>query len=68
MENLDIRILVMDSGIRYKEVAEQMGVTAAYLSRVLKVSLTPQMRARILAAINVLKENRNDIRRGSAAF
>ncbi|MBO5388502.1 MAG: LacI family DNA-binding transcriptional regulator [Lachnospiraceae bacterium] len=56
MNNLDIRIYVKESGLLFKDVAEQMGVTPEYLSRVLRYKLKPKMRERILSAIRELKE------------
>lgn len=38
----------------FKEVAEQMGITSVHLSRVLKEDLKPEMRNRILKAVNEL--------------
>ena len=55
MENLDIRLYVKESGLMFKEVAEQMGITDVHLSRVLKNKLKPDMRNRILNAINELR-------------
>ena len=55
MNNLDIRLDVKDSGLLFKDVAEQMGVTPEYLSKVLRYKLKPEMRERILSAIRELK-------------
>lgn len=55
MNNLDIRLYVKDSGLLFKDVAEQMGVTPEYLSRVLKYQLKPDMRERILTAVRELR-------------
>jgi hypothetical protein len=57
MNNLDIRCYVKDSGLYFKDVAEDMGVCPEYLSRLLKVELKPDMRNRILNAINELRSN-----------
>jgi len=54
MKNLDIRLYIKDSGLMFKEVAEQMGITSVHLSRVLKEDLKPEMRNRILKAVNEL--------------
>lgn len=56
MKNLDIRILVSQTGITYKAIAEYMGVTAEYLSRCMARELTPGMKIRIMAAISALSE------------
>lgn len=55
MNNLDIRLYVKDSGLLFKDVAEQMGVTPEYLSRVLRYQLKPDMRERILTAVRELR-------------
>ncbi len=54
MKNIDVRLFIQSTGLKYKEVAEQMGVTNVYLSRVLKEDLKPEMRNRILKAVNEL--------------
>lgn len=55
INNLDVRLYVRESGLYFKDVAKQMGVTHTYLSRILRYPLKPEMRARILAAVNELK-------------
>ncbi len=54
MKNIDVRLFIQSTGLKYKEVAEQMGVTNVYLSRVLKEDLKPEMRNRIIKAVNEL--------------
>ena len=56
MENLDIRLLVDNSGFTYKSIAKQMGISRVYLSRVMGRKLNSDMRNRILKAIEKLKE------------
>ena len=56
MNNLDIRLYVKDSGLLFKDVAEQMGVSPTYLSRVLGRPLTPKTREKILKAVRELLE------------
>ena len=55
MKNLDIRITVADKGLTYRQIAEAMGVTPVYLSRVMAKELKPSMRTRILNAIDELE-------------
>ena len=55
MKNLDIRITVDDKGLTYRQIAEVMGVTPVYLSRVMAKELKPSMRTRILNAIDDLE-------------
>lgn len=56
MKNLDIRITVADKGLTYRQIAEVMGVTPVYLSRVMAKELKPSMRTRILNAIDELEQ------------
>ena len=63
MENLDIRLAVDKSGFTYKLIAEKMGISRVYLSRVMGKELKPNMRKRILEAIEDLQdEEYNDKR------
>lgn len=56
VKNLDVRILVSESGLKYKAIADQMGISAEWLSKLMKYTLTAENKARIIAAINKLKE------------
>ncbi|MCH5343358.1 MAG: helix-turn-helix transcriptional regulator [Acetatifactor sp.] len=56
MKNLDIRITVADKGLTYRQIAEVMGVTPVYLSRIMAKELKPSMRTRILNAIDELEQ------------
>lgn len=55
MKNIDIRLIVSDKGLTYKQIASEMGITAAHLSRVMGADLKPIMRLRILNAIDKLE-------------
>ena len=59
---MDLRVVVIANGIRWKDVAREMNVTHTYLSRVLGKPLTPCMRARIIEAINQMKEEKRQAR------
>ena len=54
MKNIDIRITVADKGFTYRQIAEIMGITPVYLSRIMAKELKPTMRTRILNAIDEL--------------
>ena len=56
MKNLDIRITVADKGLTYRQIAEIMGITPVYLSRIMAKELKPSMRTRILNAIDELEQ------------
>lgn len=55
MRNLDIRVMVNESGLKYKDIAHQMGISRVWLSNLMRYDLTPENREKILKAIRVLK-------------
>lgn len=57
MRNLDIRVMVSDSGLKYTDIAKQMGISRQYLSLLMRYDLTTENRKRILRAIGELKKN-----------
>lgn len=59
MNNLDIRLMVAESGIKYKDIAKKIGISATYLSTLMRYELTPVMRDRIVRAIEELKDDRD---------
>ena len=58
MKNLDIRLKVSDLGLKYGDIAEQMGVSRQYLSLLMRFDLTTGNKARIMKAIEELCEKR----------
>ena len=60
MENLEIRLLVADMKLSYKKIAARIGVTPEYLSRCMRFPLKPDMEARIMAAVDDLRGEKND--------
>lgn len=60
MNNLEIRLLIADNGLRHKDVAAEMNVCPEWLSRLLRRDLTPENRIRILAAIERLLKGAED--------
>ena len=59
MENLDVRILVAENHIRYKDIAERMGISPVWLSTQLRYELSPVTKERIIQAIKELKDDKN---------
>jgi len=59
LNNLDIRLMVAESGIKYKDIAKKIGISATYLSTLMRYELTPVMRDRIVRAIEELKDDKN---------
>lgn len=66
LENLDIRRLIIESGLQYKQIAELMDVRPDTLSRSMRYKLTQTKRACILAAIDALKQNEKGSKRMTA--
>ena len=58
MENLDVRILVAENHIRYKDIAERMGISPVWLSTQLRYQLSPVTKERIIQAIKELKDDK----------
>lgn len=55
MENLNIRIAVKDSGVTYKAIAKEIGITPEWLCRLMRNDLSPENKIRIMTAIDRLK-------------
>lgn len=55
MRNLDIRVMVSESGLRYIDIAKQMGISRVWLSNLMRYELTTENREKILRAIRELK-------------
>ena len=54
MKNLDIRIMVNESKLRYQDIAQEMGISRVWLSNLMKRDLTPTNKIRIMTAIERL--------------
>lgn len=59
MKNIDLRFLISDKGIRYKDIAVVMGIRKDSLSRLMSKELSEKSRERIMCAIQVIEEARN---------
>lgn len=55
MRNLDIRVIVSESGLKYTDIARQIGISRQYLSLLMRYDLTTENREKILKAIRELK-------------
>lgn len=55
MRNLDIRVMVSESGLKYTEIAKHMGISRVWLSNLMRYELTTENREKILRAIRELK-------------
>ena len=58
MRNLDIRVMVSESGLKYTDIAKQIGISRVWLSNLMRYDLTPENRNKILKAIRELREER----------
>lgn len=57
MNNLDIRLLVSGTKLKYKDIADEMNITRQHLCRLMKTTLTTDNKIRILKAIDRLKKD-----------
>lgn len=55
MKNIDVRVMVAKSGLYYKDIAAELGISAEWLSKLMRYTLTAENKARIIAAIEKLK-------------
>ena len=60
MENLDVRLIVADANLTYKAISARVGVTPEYLSKCMRYPLKPEMKARIMAAVDDLRGEKDD--------
>lgn len=58
MNNLDIRLLVLNNGLRYKDIAKQLGISREWLSKLLRKELSSDNKIRIMRAIGRLCEEK----------
>lgn len=64
VKNLEIRMLVSDCNLKYRDIAKEIGISPEWLSRLLRKELSPENEDRILKAIEVLEKGIvvNDLR------
>lgn len=58
--NVGIRVLMMEYGITQYDLAEQLGVTPSWISRLLRENLSEENKSRINSAIESIKRGRNN--------
>lgn len=56
MKNLDIRSIVLEKDLKYKDIAEEMNISPVWLSRLMRNTLTTDNKVRIMGAIERLKK------------
>lgn len=60
MKNIDVRVLVTESGLTYKEIAKELNISQEWMSRLMRYTLSPENRERILSAVMRLREAKNN--------
>lgn len=58
MKNLDIRLRVAESGLQYREIAQAIGISPTYLSRIMAKPLSKKHREQIDTAIAILERGK----------
>lgn len=58
MKNLDIRMLVSETGLKYKDIADELNISREWLSRLMKHELSIDNKVRIMGAINILTDKK----------
>lgn len=53
-KNMDVRILMMQKGITQYDVGEELGITASWVSRLLRTPLSAEKKEMFVKAINRL--------------
>ena len=54
MKNLDIRMLVSETGLKYKDIAKDLGISREWLCRLMRSDLSVENKIRIMGAIKRL--------------
>lgn len=54
MNNLDIRMIVSENGLKYKDIADEMNISSEHLSRLMRNTLTIDNKVRVMGAIERL--------------
>ena len=54
MNNLDIRMIVSEKGLKYKDIAKELNISREWLSRLMRKDLTIDNKVRIMGAIERL--------------
>lgn len=60
MKNLDIRMIVTASEIKYKDIAAEMNITKQYLSHMMANDISLSKREKILKAIEHINSKKSD--------
>ena len=55
MENLNIRMMVEESGVKYCQIADELNISSTYLSRIMSKPLSAKNQIRIMTALRKIK-------------
>ena len=54
MKNIDVRQIVSEGGLKYKDLAKELNISPEWLSRLMRNTLSAANKARIMNAIEKL--------------
>ena len=60
MKNIDVRIAVSDAGLKYKDIAQELGISPEWLSRLMRYTLTAENKALIMETVERMKGAANE--------
>lgn len=55
MKNIELRILISDAGVTYRDIAKELDITPEWLSRLMRYPLTEENESRIRSAVRKLE-------------
>ena len=58
MQNVNMRIFVSESGVHYKEIAREIGITPEHLSYLMKAPLSSDYEEKIKNAVSAIMARR----------
>ena len=59
--NMKIRMVLLESGIKFYEVARKMGCSESYFSRLMRTEFSDEYRDRVMMAINEIENERGSV-------
>lgn len=63
MKNVDVRMIVSEKGLKYKDIANELNISPVWMSRLMRNTLTAENKDRVMRAIETLMkgDQENDI-------
>lgn len=59
MKNIEVRMMIQESGFKFYQVAAKLGISESYFSRLLRDDLLPDWKQRIIDAVTEMKGERS---------